>query len=295
MKKTKLKPYVVKVKGAKNYALYDLLNGVFYTVIPDGDPGELKQALLDQGLMFETEGTVPFPVTVDVSGDKRAFRLRELQVRINGARENNCWQRMKTGLPGETMNRERLRVILEALDGIPVDHLRIEAVTDSPGCVGFMLKSFPFQTVDIFVEEGVGPPTREAYRLICRDRKAGLTIMENGKRDAAALTFDARGFFYCRQFNPCLGQQLAVDGDGAVKHCLWASQSLGHVEKEGLREVILAGAVDEYWEKTKDGIEVCKDCELRYACFDCRVGKKGAFMAAEKPSYCSYDPYTGER
>ncbi|HLP48287.1 MAG TPA: hypothetical protein VK469_20255 [Candidatus Kapabacteria bacterium] len=36
MKKIKLKPYVHKIKGSKNYALYDLLKGNSYTIKPAG-------------------------------------------------------------------------------------------------------------------------------------------------------------------------------------------------------------------------------------------------------------------
>ena len=44
---------------------------------------------------------------------------------------------------------------------------------------------------------------------------------------------------------------------------------------------------------SKDHINVCKDCEYRYACFDCRPDSNGADKYA-KPWYCTYDPYTGK-
>lgn len=44
---------------------------------------------------------------------------------------------------------------------------------------------------------------------------------------------------------------------------------------------------------SKDYIEVCKDCEYRYMCNDCRPDANGASYHA-KPWFCSYDPYTGE-
>lgn len=43
----------------------------------------------------------------------------------------------------------------------------------------------------------------------------------------------------------------------------------------------------------KDKIEICKDCEFRYTCFDCRPNTlNGEFF--EKPWYCTYNPYTGK-
>ena len=44
---------------------------------------------------------------------------------------------------------------------------------------------------------------------------------------------------------------------------------------------------------SKDHIEGCKDCEYRYACYDCRPDSNGADKYA-KPWNCSYDPYKGE-
>mgnify|MGYP002619285840 FL=1 len=43
----------------------------------------------------------------------------------------------------------------------------------------------------------------------------------------------------------------------------------------------------------KDYIEDCKDCEFRYACFDCRPNSLSGRMY-EKPWYCTYDPQRGE-
>jgi len=46
---------------------------------------------------------------------------------------------------------------------------------------------------------------------------------------------------------------------------------------------------------SKDRVQVCKDCEYRWACLDCPA----AILATggslyEKPAWCSYDPYVGE-
>ncbi len=43
---------------------------------------------------------------------------------------------------------------------------------------------------------------------------------------------------------------------------------------------------------SKDKIDVCKDCEYRYSCSDCRPDSNGKGIH-EKPWYCTYDPYSG--
>lgn len=54
-----------------------------------------------------------------------------------------------------------------------------------------------------------------------------------------------------------------------------------------------------YWNLTKDQIEVCKDCEFRYICTDCRAYTERSHTNKEgldisKPLKCGYNPYTGE-
>jgi hypothetical protein len=53
------------------------------------------------------------------------------------------------------------------------------------------------------------------------------------------------------------------------------------------------------WSATKDQVMVCRDCEYRYVCFDCRPLSEAA--AAGRADYlhapyprCTYNPYTGE-
>ena len=43
---------------------------------------------------------------------------------------------------------------------------------------------------------------------------------------------------------------------------------------------------------SKDKIEGCRDCEYRYACFDCRPNSLSGEIF-EKPRYCTYEPKTG--
>jgi hypothetical protein len=48
------------------------------------------------------------------------------------------------------------------------------------------------------------------------------------------------------------------------------------------------------WSINKDQITVCKDCEFRYVCTDCRAYLLDAGDLYSKPSKCTYDPYTAE-
>jgi len=71
--------------------------------------------------------------------------------------------------------------------------------------------------------------------------------------------------------------------------------SLGNVLKNRLKSIIDSQTTKNIMRLNKDCVEVCKDCEYRYCCFDCRPkaknGSNGNLYA--KPPNCHYDPYIG--
>ena len=88
-------------------------------------------------------------------------------------------------------------------------------------------------------------------------------------------------------YNSCLYKKVGVDVDGNIKNCPSMKESLGHVKS--VESILLKDLETKYWSIKKDDIEVCKDCEFRYICNDCRVrvpNKNG------RPETCIYNPYT---
>jgi len=67
---------------------------------------------------------------------------------------------------------------------------------------------------------------------------------------------------------------------------------LGNVKRQSLRDIVLSDGLKRIWGLTKDKIETCKDCEYRYACFDCRAR---AESLTGKPTDCWYNPYKPHR
>jgi radical SAM protein with 4Fe4S-binding SPASM domain len=297
MKKTKLKPYVHKVKGAKNYALYDLLKGNFYALTPEGDIEELKQSLKDAGLTFEPGGIVPFKTEIDLSSVKDTVNIRQLQIRLNGKDEDNCWSRKKISQEKRFISDKTLHHLKNEIENIPIKKIYLEAEIEEPGKIEFILNEFPFEEMEIFVETGINPQKQEQYKKICEHREKKIYISADGKKKLKELKVDIYEFFYNQHFNPCLGHQIAVDCQGEVKPCLWSKFDLGKIGQDKILDMIISGSFDEYWKLTKDKIGVCKDCEFRYACPDCRESKtytgKENFNAV-KPGYCNYDPYSGD-
>jgi hypothetical protein len=294
--KTKLKPYVHKVKGAKNYGLYDILNGIFYTLKPEGDVETLKKSLSEAGLTLETEGTVPLPITISMPPERDLIRIRELQIRVNGSAETDCLNRVKKGGIKRYISQECLSQIKQEITDIPLKIVRIEAETMESEKIALILEEFSYEKAIVFIEEGITDDFKNKAQHICDSRDTQLVINNDGNREneIKELKINAYDFVYHHRFNPCLGQQVAIDCGGEIKPCLWINISLGTVGCDNLKDIIISGIFDEYWGLTKDKILVCKDCESRYACNDCRVAANniaGNEWNDGKPAYCSYDPY----
>lgn len=65
--------------------------------------------------------------------------------------------------------------------------------------------------------------------------------------------------------------------------------SLGNINN--LHKVNLSDLETEYWTIKKDDIDICKDCEFRYICSDCRVQVEHKYA---RPNTCIYNPYTNK-
>ncbi len=94
--------------------------------------------------------------------------------------------------------------------------------------------------------------------------------------------------------NSCLNRKISVDTNGNIKNCPSMSQSFGNVNDTSLQEALQQKEFKKYWNITKDEIEVCKDCEFRHICTDCRAYVETPKNHYSKPLKCGYNPYTNE-
>ena len=99
--------------------------------------------------------------------------------------------------------------------------------------------------------------------------------------------------------NSCLHKKISIDSEGNIRNCPSMPQSFGNIKNTTLKEALNHKDFKKYWNLTKDHIEVCKDCEFRYICTDCRAYTERTHHNAEgldtsKPLKCGYNPYTGE-
>lgn len=94
--------------------------------------------------------------------------------------------------------------------------------------------------------------------------------------------------------NSCLNLKISIDSDGNIKNCPSMSQPFGNVKDTTLQEALNHPDFKKYWNVTKDQIAVCKDCEFRYICTDCRAYIENPEDMYSKPLKCGYNPYTCE-
>ena len=93
-------------------------------------------------------------------------------------------------------------------------------------------------------------------------------------------------------YNSCWGRKVAITEEGKVRPCIYSTIVIGDIFDDDISEIMTKAK--KYWLITKDKVEKCRDCEMKYVCFDCReipLRKNNSLYAANP--YCKYDPYKG--
>jgi SPASM domain peptide maturase of grasp-with-spasm system len=104
---------------------------------------------------------------------------------------------------------------------------------------------------------------------------------------------DLEGILESMKYNSCLHNKLSIDSKGNIKNCPSCNHSYGNINSTDVNEIIESRKFKSMWSINKDLIEICKDCEFRHICTDCRVYIQDPKNIYSKPAKCSYDPYTG--
>jgi SPASM domain peptide maturase of grasp-with-spasm system len=94
-------------------------------------------------------------------------------------------------------------------------------------------------------------------------------------------------------FNNCLNKKVSIDVNGNIKNCPSMKNSFGNLKTTAIETVIALAKFKNLWYIRKDEIDVCKDCEFRYICTDCRAYIEDEQNILSKPKKCSYDPFKG--
>jgi len=190
----------------------------------------------------------------------------------------------------ETLTREKSRII--SVDFIvPYDNSFSEAK------LNYLLKSSPrIHSIVLF-----NSPFQKSYNAIWK-KMGYLMFVKHDILNEKHCGVISTEYFYSniklfsesQHHNSCLNRKISIDKEGNIKNCPSMPQSFGNIKDTTLLEAIEHPDFKKYWNITKDQIEVCKDCEFRYICTDCRAYKEKPEDNYSKPLKCGYNPYTNE-
>ncbi|MGN7885434.1 grasp-with-spasm system SPASM domain peptide maturase [Dyadobacter endophyticus] len=106
------------------------------------------------------------------------------------------------------------------------------------------------------------------------------------------FNIEIQSFFEAQHFNSCLNRKICIDHNGEMKNCPSFSTSFGNIMTNNFAAVIENDKFRAAWEITKDMVDICKVCEFRYICLDCRAFTTDLENPHAKPLHCQYDPLT---
>jgi SPASM domain peptide maturase of grasp-with-spasm system len=144
----------------------------------------------------------------------------------------------------------------------------------------------------------------EKYEMIEKvEGQAGNIILVPDKIDSAlycgnisykTFSINLKTFSESQKYNTCLNRKLSIDVNGEIRNCPSMPESFGNISDTKIIDVLKNEIFIRMWNISKDKIEICKDCEFRYICTDCRAYISDDSNIYSKPFKCPYNPYTAK-
>jgi len=121
--------------------------------------------------------------------------------------------------------------------------------------------------------------------------KENISYLDCGFVHPVAFRNNISFFSEARNYNTCLNKKLCIDSKGNIKNCPVMKSNFGNISQVVVQEVVQKKEFQSFWHISKDKIDVCKDCEFRYMCMDCRCFLKYPNNIYSQPEKCTYNPY----
>jgi SPASM domain peptide maturase of grasp-with-spasm system len=115
-----------------------------------------------------------------------------------------------------------------------------------------------------------------------------------GKISLSNMVININLFSESIRHNTCLNRKISIDTEGYIRNCPSMKEHYGNIKDMTLKQALDHPDFKKYWFVNKDQISVCKDCEFRYICTDCRAYLENPEDMYSKPLKCGYNPYTCE-
>lgn len=120
-------------------------------------------------------------------------------------------------------------------------------------------------------------------------------VVAKAKHSKPAFFTTKRQFDINAQRNSCWYGKLAITETGDVIPCVFErTLKYGNVLAQSLGDILASQPLKDNWFRDFSQIEICRDCEFRFACKDCRpLGISIGGNIKDKNPRCLYNPYTG--
>jgi SPASM domain peptide maturase of grasp-with-spasm system len=110
-----------------------------------------------------------------------------------------------------------------------------------------------------------------------------------------SLLFSIPFFMEAQFYNVCLNRKICIDENGDIKSCPMSDMRFGNIlsDRINFKKLISSTNFNFFTKIKKDDIEICKVCEFRYACPDCRICRHN-LSNTSAPAKCQYNPFLGK-
>lgn len=115
-----------------------------------------------------------------------------------------------------------------------------------------------------------------------------------GQISSKFFSINIKNYTESVNYNSCLNRKISIDCLGEIKNCPSMQKSFGNIKRKTLNDILLNDDFKSVWALNKDKIDVCKKCEFRHICTDCRAYLEHPNDSNSKPLKCGYNPVTCE-
>lgn len=261
----KFHQFIVVEYGLVNAAIIDLLKGNIYQV---------EKKILEKFKNDQYDDIIEFI---------ESAKKEEIIIDVN----NNAW------IPNSIMD-DKNQIFLEQLNKNIISQLELEEGVDFD-IIKKKFSSFKIIQLNYYGrKEGRKEIDFIANIDVINYREINFNrCLELSKIDGNLMKIQEIQYSKNKMYNSCWGGKIAVTKDGKVRPCIYSKIIIDDIYADVSIESLI-DKLKKFWYLTKDKIHKCKDCELRYACFDCReipMRVENSLYAANP--YCKYNPYKG--
>lgn len=124
------------------------------------------------------------------------------------------------------------------------------------------------------------------------DDLSDLPIMTKDK----IFPVEVNQFFNNLEYHPCIGNVVTISNNGDVLICpTMRDKKFGNITNTPLYKIFNTKMekINKLWKLNLDKIDICKGCEFRYTCTDCRSLEKNLTGQLNGKILCNYNPQKG--